>query len=145
MVMSNLRKALDPAHPDEDENSESARLSRVKVLLQRTEVEETNYTKPYRNSLPEVYCTTASILDGKLELFLVRGKIACALYHYQVDHPVTIPIGLISSAPEVVSTAERILDDLTLPPARVRAITRGIADIQATFRKEEPLSQADTQ
>ncbi len=113
--------------------------SSVKVLLQRSDADDRHYTKTYSSTLPEVYGTTASAFDGRLELFLISGKMVCALFHYQLQHPVTVPIGFISKAPDPLSVAEKIMRDLTRPPAHMSTLTKEGPAVEGVFgRKGTP-------
>jgi hypothetical protein len=72
-MITTLRKSLDASGAEEHKSDPGS--SSVKVLLQRSEAEDRHYTKTYSSTLPEVYGTTASAFDGRLELFLISGKM----------------------------------------------------------------------
>ncbi len=134
-MITALRKTLDGPSDRENKNAddENLRSSSVKVLLQAVDAEDHHYTKTYGGTLPEVYATSASAFQGKLELFLIPGKFVCAMYHYQLHHPVTLPIGFMSTTPEALSLAEKLMDKLTQRPANVRTLTRGAPEAKTVF------------
>jgi hypothetical protein len=132
-TVTSLSRILERSESGDHEQTELAKPSAIKVLLQKTDTSNTAYTKAYSNTLPDVYCTTGSLLDGRLELLLVRGKFLCALYHFQLAHPVTVPIGFISAAPEHLEVAEKLLRDVTKPPHIVGTLTKGGPPLDSVF------------
>jgi hypothetical protein len=108
--------------------------SSVKILLQGFQDADRHLTKTYGHTLPEVFGTSASVLGGKLELLLVPEQFMCALYHYQVRHAVSIPIGLMSSEEKDIRTAEEVLKRLTQAPAKLSTLTKGAPAADTVFR-----------
>jgi hypothetical protein len=106
----------------------------VKILLQGFQDSDRHLTKTYGHTLPEVFGTSASVLGGKLELLVVPEQFMCALYHYQVRHAVSIPIGLMSSEEKDIRTAEEVLKRLTQAPAKLSTLTKGAPAAATVFR-----------
>lgn len=138
-LVASLRRMIEPvsykapqtqdAKADEDGQS-----SCVKILLQNVREGDRHAARTYGGTLPEVYSTSASTLDGKVEVVLVEDKFMCALYHYQVRHAVTIPIGFMSTEEKYIRIAEQVLKRVTEPPAQLRTLTRGAPQAESVFR-----------
>jgi hypothetical protein len=127
-------QALEDSLAQEGGFDEGSGSSSVKILLQGAQNVDRHIAKTYGQTLPEVFGTSASVLGGKLELLLVRDQFMCALYHYQVRHALTIPMGFMSSEEKDIGTAEEVLKRLTEPPAKLSTLTKGAPTAESVFR-----------
>jgi hypothetical protein len=138
-LVASLRKNIDVdtefgSQAQAPQIEDRHQLRSVKILLQSVGDEDRQLEKTYGMTLPEVYGTSASALEGKLELVVVKGQLTCALYHFQLRHAVTIPIGFISTEERHVRVAEDLLKQLTDHPARLRTLTRGAPSAETSYR-----------
>jgi hypothetical protein len=108
-----LRGENKDAVETNDELGEKRKNSGVKAILQCGGLKDTGmYARIHRYSFPKLFGTTTLIFNGQVEIFVVPGRFMCALFHYQTDHSIPIPIGFISATPSRIETAIHLLRNL---------------------------------
>ena len=104
-----LKKEKTAGEPGNDQTNKSL----MKVLVQAPKIEDREMANIYESTFSSLFTTTGLIMSGRLELLLYPGRVVCALYHYRLDSsPMAVPIGIISSSPEHLSSAAELLANL---------------------------------
>ena len=64
----------------------------------------------YKNHFKRLLATDVTLMDGSLELLIVPDTLVCAMFHFHLaHHAVAVPIGYLSSVPEHVAIASRLV------------------------------------
>ncbi len=64
----------------------------------------------YQSHFKRLLAADVTLMDGSLELLIVPDTLVCAMFHFHLAHQaVAVPIGYLSSVPEHVAVASRLV------------------------------------
>ncbi len=66
-----------------------------------------------------LYRTTGHFMKRQSEIIVVPDRFACALFHYQIDNAIPIPMGILSIEPKFIERATAALNRLASSPHEV--------------------------
>jgi len=96
--------------------------SGVKAILQSGGLRDSEvYARVHRNSFPKLFLAGGTVMNGQCELFIVPDCFICAVFHYQIDQAIPIPIGFISSSPVHISAGTDLVRSLASGQHQIRS------------------------
>lgn len=96
--------------------------SGVKAILQSGGSRDSEvYARVHRNSFPKLFLAGGTVMNGQCELFIVPDCFICAVFHYQIDQAIPIPIGFISSSPVHISAGTDLVRSLASGQHQIRS------------------------
>ena len=125
-LVKKIDRGLVHGDPATDEEQKSGG---VCALFQMGKGSSAELYYTYRDTFSKLYGTSAQLLGGNIEIFLLPQRFVCALFHFHQDHPISIPIGFISSDPVHLAAATDLIQR--------RIVERhGIASLHNTSRQD---------
>lgn len=108
----------------------------VRALFQMGRENANALSQIYRNTFPKLYGTAAQLMGGNIEIFLLPEKFVCALFHYHQDHPISIPVGFISSDPAHLDAAVNLIQNRIIERSGIFSLQNSSGHNSSDARKE---------
>ncbi|SDR62952.1 hypothetical protein [Paraburkholderia tuberum] len=107
-LIQDLHRLMIPTGYDQSRRHEVG----IRTVVQER-ADQQALSNVYRDIFPRLFCSSQTVMDGDVEIFLIPDRFVCVLYHFHLaHHPITVPVGLISSHPLHVASATEVLQRL---------------------------------